>query len=853
MDGAALTDSLTTYETPAGLYLPVGELSRLLDVDLNVSPRERRVSGGVGAARRPVLIDLNSGTLRLNGVATPLGRGDVLVGPVDLYVRQSLLERLLPIRLNVDKAGLRIGLRATETLPVQSRAERLGRAHDLGPNTDPHAEALRILEPYQLISPPTFDIGVSTAYDTLNKTGFVRRYDVRVGADVLYTGFQGYVGSDDTGAPSTARFLFERRDPDGLALAPLRGVTRVSVGDTFTPTMALGPRSVAGRGISLTTAPLEQASVFEQIDLRGELPIGYDVELYINDVLRGSQQQPVQGRYEFLAVPLVRGINTIRLVSYGPHGERSEQVRVISVGGGQLARGKLVIDAGLTQEGRNLVTLGAGEIDALQPGAGKLRAVLDAGYGLTNAITLVGGLGSYSPTGGAQREIGTVGLRGALAGFALEANAAHDSGTGGALSVGIAGRVFGASTVLQHAEYSGGFIDETLPEGGDGRALRRHDQATLDLVAGLSGGLRFPITAQIDREEFADHGVGYLGTFRATTAIARTLVSAGINYGRTQAPGGSVTDQLSANLAATTNTLWQWQVRASFDVEAQPVAGIRDVSITADHVIGASAAVRIGVGHSFEADRSTSLDGSLVWRLPYGDLSLDAGYVAPRNAWRLGMTFNFSLAYDPLGRRYAVGRPGAASGGNLAVLAFVDRKGDGRFSKGDEAVAGMVVDAGLSRATTDANGRAFITGLGYGPVARVRTNLNGVDLANPSAPAAVIEFVPHPGGVAVAMYPIKVQGEAFIRLLFRQEDGKMVGLAAVRIQAVREDGAHVDASTEYDGTVDLQHLAAGRYRLKIDPTQAERLGMRLAAPLVFVVPPEGGALPEANAVVEFTR
>jgi hypothetical protein len=114
---------------------------------------------------------------------------------------------------------------------------------------------------------------------------------------------------------------------------------------------------VAGRGISFTTAPLEQASVFDTIDLRGELPIGYDVELYINDVLRSGQRAPVQGRYEFLDVPLVRGINLIRIVSYGPRGERSEQVRVVNVGGGQLKKNQTTIEVGLVQQERPLFSL----------------------------------------------------------------------------------------------------------------------------------------------------------------------------------------------------------------------------------------------------------------------------------------------------------------------------------------------------------------------------------------------------------------------------------------------------------------------------------------------------------------
>ena len=67
--------------------------------------------------------------------------------------------------------------------------------------------------------------------------------------------------------------------------------------------------------------------MFGWIDLRGELPLGYDVERYVNDILRSGQSTPVQGRYEFRDVPLVRGVNVIRVVAYDPRGERSEEVK----------------------------------------------------------------------------------------------------------------------------------------------------------------------------------------------------------------------------------------------------------------------------------------------------------------------------------------------------------------------------------------------------------------------------------------------------------------------------------------------------------------------------------------------
>ncbi len=139
-----------------------------------------------------------------------------------------------------------------------------------------------------------------------------------MGGDLLYTGFQGFIGSDQNGHISGARATFERHDVKGQLLGPLHA-TSISGGDTFTPALAIGPRGVGGRGFGFSTAPLEQTSVFNRIDLRGELPVGYDVELYVNDILRSGQRTPVNGRYEFLNVPLVRGVNVIRVEAAPAH------------------------------------------------------------------------------------------------------------------------------------------------------------------------------------------------------------------------------------------------------------------------------------------------------------------------------------------------------------------------------------------------------------------------------------------------------------------------------------------------------------------------------------------------------
>lgn len=853
LDRLTLTDSLSTYNDPAGLLIPIGELSRLLDVDLTVLPGQRRITGSIGEARRPILVDVATATVRVDQRSMPLAAGDVVVGVNDIFVRLPLLERLLPVHAIFDESALRLTLTAIEPLPIQSRLDRLAKLRGLQPDAGGNNEpVLRIPAPYRLFTPPNFDVALVSGIGSSDPRS-AYRYDVRAAGDLLFAGFQGYVGSDDKGRPTSARATFERRDPAGRLLGPL-ALTRISAGDVFTPTLAIGPRSVEGRGISFSSVPLSQASVFGRVDLRGELPIGYDVELYVNDVLRSGQGSAIQGRYEFRDVPLTRGVNVIRIVSYGPRGERSEDVRVINVGGGQVAKGAFVVEGGAVQQERSLIDLRPTDTTNITgPGAGGLRVVANIAYGITETVTVTGGMANYSPTGLGERRLATLGVRASLLGMVAQIDGARDDNGGTGIAMAAAGKLAGISTVTRHFEYRGGFVDETIPTGGEGRALRRYSEINLDFSLKPFRNFTLPLSFRAARNQFADGEVDLSGLARASFPLGGAFISTGLDYQRTTLRSGASTDQMSGELAASSFAAFRWQLRASLDYNLLPTAQVRGASVTADRNIGPYAALRLGLGKSFTDTKDVTIQGGAILRLPLGDLSLTGSYITPRRDWRVGLQFGFSLAYSPLGGGYRLSRTGAASGGNAALQAFIDDNGNGVMDRGERPTKGVAIDGGQRQTRTDDNGRALLTGLGNAPTARLQTNVDDVDLANVGTPPTTIEVAMRPGHTSVIPYPLAPQGEVMVKLTTVQGDGKQTGLSALRIRAVPDAGTPIEAQTEYDGTVVLGGLRAGHYRIELDPDQAARLRMRLDAPIDFTIDPAGGAVPDRRGIVIFER
>ncbi|MBA4356086.1 MAG: hypothetical protein C0409_15490, partial [Novosphingobium sp.] len=61
LDRMTISEALTAYGDPQDPLLPLGELSRLLELPLEVDVSNGVVSGRIGESQRPITIDLRSG------------------------------------------------------------------------------------------------------------------------------------------------------------------------------------------------------------------------------------------------------------------------------------------------------------------------------------------------------------------------------------------------------------------------------------------------------------------------------------------------------------------------------------------------------------------------------------------------------------------------------------------------------------------------------------------------------------------------------------------------------------------------------------------------------------------------
>ncbi|NJC41687.1 hypothetical protein GGQ87_001945 [Brevundimonas alba] len=831
-DGYQLAETMNVYSSRSGVFVPLGEFARVLDFAVGVFPAESRAEGWVGSRDRELQVDLRRRQATVGGRTISFEAGQAAIYDGDVYLRLDLIELLLPVRLRADVSAQTLAVAPTEPLPFQQRLAREQRAAGLG-GAPANVRVLEAPAPYTLFTAPSFDVnlGGQIARDGSNQT---QGYDVRMAGDLLYTGFQGFVGSDQDGAPNDVRVLFERKDPDGRALGPLGG-TRAGAGDVFTPSMSLGAGSFGGRGVYYTSAPLEALDLSTPLDLRGELPLGEDVELYVNEVLQATQASATAGRYEFLDVPLTYGLNTIRLVFYGPQGETREEVRRVNFGAGQAARGQLVFRFGAVEQNIPVFDVGERIADA-STGEARVAALFD--YGLSSTVTISGGFARYTPQGREARSIGTAGLRASLGGLAAQLDLAADSEGGSGATLGLAARPFGVSLVGRHSEYRGGFVDETRQPGFGAAALMRSSDLRADAQWEVAPWLTLPLSLDMRRLEREDGTDLFTAEMRTSAPVNRYYLSTALAY-ENEKTLLERRDRLVGSFDVATLVAARAQLRGGVSYELSPDAGLDTAYANLDYQISERRAVRLGVVRTLGAQKTTTLQASGHYRADRFDIALTAAWEADRGDWQVGVQLGFGLAFDPYSRRYGFTRPGVSSGGLVAVNAFVDANGDGRRQADEAPVSNVVLETPAGGAVTGIDGRVLATGLGDGGRARMRVNIEGLDDPFLVGSADVVQTVPRPGRVTTIDYPLQVTGEVEITARLRR-DGAARTLAALELRLIPDKGDPIAVRTDHAGVAFVDGVRPGRYRIELDPDQARDLGLELTAAPELVMPPSGG-------------
>lgn len=817
IEGANRRDTIIAYGRLPEVYLPFGLIARLLDLAITTSPDGKHASGWILREERTLSVTAGDGFANLEDKEIAIPQDAVVAFDGEMYVRPSVIETILPVEVEVDLRAQRVDIATLEVFPFQARQRRDGRRGLLETQGQERENLPRVAAPYLLASVPKADLEVRAVSDQIR--GERLEGELYFAGDVAAASAELFLAAASNDGLTAALVEIGRDNPEGGMLGPL-DATSFAVGDVQTIQQPVGLRNSFGRGFRISNAALNTQSVFDEIDLRGVLQDGYEVELYRNGILLGSTDRAVNGQYEFLGVPVDFGINAFRLVFYGPQGQQREEVRTVRVGDGRVRKGELVYDLGVVQNEKTVFDVRP-EGTIVPPYAGAWRAIAKASYGVSQGLTTVASASFDEQAVSGQDFTGTLGIRTGFGSTGLRLDAALASGGGRGAVAGINGRFGNTNFTVNHGEYSGGFVDELLAPGK--RALSRASDINLSTSLELSDELFVPVVGRAKRVEYAGGGYENRASLRASVRKGSFLFSNAVEYFAFETSDGFEAEQMIGVFDLSTTRGENLRIRSSLEYEILPRLEPRAVSLVADRNFGEDILVQAGVGYRFDGS-SLSTSASALTRLGKTTLALEADYDFERKAHAIALRWGLSFGRNARG--FYVDHLSRARLGAVELRAFHDRNADGVWNDGEDVFPNLGFISPGETAQTDDRGYAMITGLPEHRPTRIQ-----IDLATlpditlvPAEPG--IEIVPRRGRTHSVDFPIVSVGDVEGTVLFvTGSDEQAVGGVRLGLKPLDTDGEPLWLRSEADGYIYFEQVRPGRYELVLDPDQARGLGI----------------------------
>ena len=335
-----LREGIMGYGDMKYLFLPLGDTAEMMDFNISVDPDAGTAKGWFISKDRDFALDLSKGSAVVDGQVIDIPQGAARVVDQDIFLDAETFSQWFPVNFKYNFHQQSIELLPRETLPFQAMADRNDRREAIGQGTANTASLPRMEDHYKLLEPLTADITLKGSHESGKKreNGFQGGYSVLAQGDIGKMSADLFFSGDDENGLKNSRITLERGDPDGNLLGPLNA-TRVCVGDVRVPNFPVQSGGKNEIGTTITNQDLDRTREYDTTHFEGDLSPGWDVEIYRNGNLVGSQRVGPEGRYEFEDVALFYGENNFELIFYGPQGQKKNGNKTLERGAGYAPQG----------------------------------------------------------------------------------------------------------------------------------------------------------------------------------------------------------------------------------------------------------------------------------------------------------------------------------------------------------------------------------------------------------------------------------------------------------------------------------------------------------------------------------
>jgi hypothetical protein len=799
-----LGDGVRAYNTPEGTCVVLGDFLTTLDVPMKIDIGARKASGWAFKESNRIAIDYGAGNATYAGNSETLAPGTIRETPEGWCVQTKALARWFGIGVKPLTSGSALMLQSATKLPVELAIERQQRAAHMRKTNYDLSGLPHVRIPYAMFRAPALDFVVSggATYRARDGVRVDRQVSIYAAGEIARLSYDAQMTTTNRGVPNRLRLRAYRSDPDANLLGPLHA-THFGVGDVEGFDSSLTGSIGAGRGAVITNRPLSARVAFDRKRFEGDLPSGWEAELYRNGELLGFAKSDSSQRYVFDDVQLLYGDNRIRIVIYGPQGQVRAREETINVGQDNVPPGKTWYWAGFNQPGRDLVTLEKPPDGTPMPRA---QATLSVEHGIDERTSvaviaramLLGDDRVTFVEGTVRRSIGSA---------LVEVGAARESNGGTAAHAQMLGR-FGALNVTAELLLANDFhVQNGTP------------QTVRDMRVGLDAPIRIgktllPAHADVRLIDRRDGTKQLDATARLAANIDRFNLAADLTYRKQYvASGPARPSELKLDFIGSGH-VGDVRLRAATRFDISPTARFQAAELSAywsksDKVDWEGNLIYEQTGHRGRARLSH------INRLDTLALSL-TGEAATDGSVAVGFNLIFSL--DPRHGLYFSRRPLAQSG-TVHATVYRDLNDNGARDAAEPLEKGALITTGTVHAerATDEKGSVTIGGLiPYSPIA---VGIDESSLSDPMlAPRTALQVVvPRPG--VPADVEIALVGGGDIEGAVVKSGG--LGFEGLDLELVDSAGRTAgSARSDFDGFFLFERVPYGAYTIRLSKDSA---------------------------------
>jgi hypothetical protein len=709
------------------------------------------------------------------------------------------LSRWFGIAVKPITTGSVLVLQSDEKLPVELAIERQQRAAHLHPANFDLSSLPQVRVPYRMWRSPALDFVVSAGvtYRASDGVQVDRQSSVYAAGEIARLSYDAQLTTTPEGKPSLLRLRAYRSDPDGHLLGFMHA-THIGVGDVEGFDDGLSGTASSGRGAVVTNRPLATRVAFDRSHFEGDLPTGWEAEIYRNGELLGFAKPDGSQRYVFDNVQLLYGENQIEIRLYGPQGQVRTREEVINVGQDNVPKGKTWYWAGFNQPGRDMLELEKPPDAMIQPAA---QAAVSVEHGIDDRMS-VGVLARAMLIGDQHLTFVEGNVRRSIGAALVELSGARESNGGMAAHAQLLGK-FGGVNVSAEALLANDFHLQGGPEKSE-RDLRVAVDAPLRF-----GRSVFPAHAELNMTDHRDGTRELDAAARLSANFDRFNLATEATYTRQYVPSG-LAPPGEFNLGFIgSGHLGDVRLRAETSFDVTPRAKFKTAELDAYWSRSETVDWEGDIAYDAPTHRGR-LRISHVRRLNTMAIALTAEAATDRSV-AFGVNLNFSL--DP-SNRLALSRRPLAEAGSVHAVVYRDLNGNGVHDPSEPYEKGVLVTTGTMVADhpTNANGAVTVGGLtAYQPIT---VGLDATTLKDPMlVPKNALQVVtPRPGIPAQVEIPL-VGGGDIEGALIKSADLGFEGLDLELVDGNNKVAA--TARTDFDGFFLFDRVPYGTYTIRI--------------------------------------